>query len=127
MGPAHIPETIFLECMSLATEGVVFSSCNIIYAQTDGVSMGSPLGSILANIFVGFHDGLLFEKYHKPYVYSCYVDNTISIFDSVNNVTTFLAQLNSLQQSLQFNMDLESNCTLPFLDDLVGFCHQYFL
>lgn len=60
LGLDSILETLFLECMCLTTKGVEFSFNNIMYAQTDGVSMGSPLGPILANIFVGFHVGFLF-------------------------------------------------------------------
>lgn len=43
-----------------------------------GVSMGSLLGLVLANIFVDFHECHLFEKYYKPHVYRRYVDDTFS-------------------------------------------------
>ena len=34
---------------------VEISFDNIMYRQFDGVSMGSPIGSVLANIYAGFH------------------------------------------------------------------------
>ena len=40
-----------------------FSFNFYIYKQIDGVAMGSPLGSILANIFVGYFEPMLFYKF----------------------------------------------------------------
>lgn len=57
-----------------------------------GLPMGSPLGLVLANIFVGFYESLFLEKCCKPYVYLRYVDDTFSIFDSINDATDFHAQ-----------------------------------
>lgn len=70
MGPHPIiPANLFLEFRQSAIEELEFSFNNIIYAQIDGVSMGSPQGPVLANIFVGFHESLLFERHCKPHVY----------------------------------------------------------
>ena len=40
------------EMLYLCTKNVHFSLDNNIYIQNDGVAMGSPLGSILASMFV---------------------------------------------------------------------------
>ena len=40
------------ELLYLCTKNVNFSFDNSIYNQSDGVAMGSPLGPILANMFV---------------------------------------------------------------------------
>lgn len=95
--------------------------------------MCSRLGRILTNIFVEFHEGLLFDKCRKVHVYLRYVDDSFSIFDSVNDAAAFFAQLNSFHTSLQFNMVVESDSTLPNLDDLVErsddiliFCNSIF-
>lgn len=66
--PASIPETLFLECMCLATEVVELCFDKNMYTQKDEVSMGSPLGPILANIFIRFYEGLWFKKFCQPYV-----------------------------------------------------------
>ena len=39
----------------IATSETHFIFSNKIYDQTDGVSMGSPLAPILANLFMGYH------------------------------------------------------------------------
>lgn len=49
-----------------ATEGVEFSFNYIMYSHIDGVIMGSPLGSVLTNIFVDFHDDRLFKNVQEP-------------------------------------------------------------
>ena len=40
----------------MATSGVAFSFNNTMYRQTDGIAMSSPLGPVLANIFVGYNE-----------------------------------------------------------------------
>ena len=52
----QISEQVFVELMNTATRQVEFNFNNIMYVQTDGVAMGSPLGPSLANIFVGYHE-----------------------------------------------------------------------
>ena len=40
------------ELILLYTKGVHFTLCGESYVQTDGVAMGSPLGPVLAGIFM---------------------------------------------------------------------------
>ena len=57
-GPSTIalpfPGEVFIELMGIATKSVSISFNEMIYRQIEGVSVGCPLGPILANIFVGF-------------------------------------------------------------------------
>ena len=43
----------------MTTSGVKFSFNNTMYRQTDGIAMGSPLGPVLTNIFVGYTENKL--------------------------------------------------------------------
>ena len=61
--------------------------------------MGSPLGPILANIFVGFHERQLFEKFPKPFIYLRYVDDTF-VVSSSSETLKFFHKLNDLHPSL---------------------------
>ena len=90
-----------------------------MYRQVDGILMGSPLGPILANIFVGFYEKLLFARFPKPYIHLRYVDNTFACFSSCNEALSFFHWLNDLYPSLTFTMDEEKHNQLPFLDVLV--------
>ena len=51
-----IPRDVFVELIKSATFSVEFSFNNTLYKQTDGVAMRSPLGPVLANIFVIYYE-----------------------------------------------------------------------
>ena len=96
--------------------GVEFSFNDIMYKQTDGVAMGSPLGPALANIFVGSYEEKLFSQKSKPSTYFRYVDNTFAMFCNEEELDNFFKQLNCLHSSLKFTFEKEKNNCLPFLD-----------
>ena len=81
--------------------------------------MGSPLGPALANIFVGYYESKLFQTTSKPEMYYRYMDDTFVVFSNEDECDLFLDSLNSLQPSLRFTFEKESNLALPFLDVLV--------
>ena len=81
--------------------------------------MGSSLAPILANIFVGFHEIRLFDRFPKPFIYLRYVDDTFRSFTSRSDALVFFDTLNQLHSSLSFTMEEENNGQLPFLDVLV--------
>ena len=57
--PPTLREKEFVDLMHEMTSGVKFSFENFMYQQCDGVAMGSPLGPVLADIFVGYHESLI--------------------------------------------------------------------
>ena len=121
------PEDVFVELMETATKSASFSFIEVMYRQIDGISMGSLLGPILANIFVGFHERLLFEKFPKPFIYLRYVDNTFVCFSSRSEALKFFHKLIDLHPSLSFTMEEENSNKLPFLDVLVERSESVFL
>ena len=70
------PGGAFIELMGIATKSVSFSFNETMFRQIEGVSMGSPLGAILGNIFVEFHERRLFDRFPKPFIYLRYVHDT---------------------------------------------------
>ena len=66
--------------MELAFKSVSFGFIDNMYRQVDGISMGFLLGPILANIFVGFYEKLLFDRFPKPYIYLRYVEDNFACF-----------------------------------------------
>ena len=65
-----------------------------IFDQTDGVSMGSPLGPILANIFMCNLEEKVLNTFNgsKPLVYRRFVDDSFLVFESLktkNNLVIF--------------------------------------
>ena len=113
------PKAFFNELMDIATRSVSFSFNETMFRQIEGVCVGSPLGPILANIFVGFHERRLFDKFPKPFTYLRYVDDTFVSFKSRSAGLKFFDTLNRLHSSLSFTTEEESNGQLPFIDVLV--------
>ena len=52
--------------------------------------MGSPLGPILANIFVGYYENSLLSLNNSTqFAYNRYIDDVFAIFPSENNANNF--------------------------------------
>ena len=79
--------------------------------------MGSPLGPVLANIFMcHFEESWLTNNQLRPSIWFRYVDDTFSLFDSKDTASRFLDFLNSRHPNIKFTMELEENREIPFLD-----------
>ena len=99
----------------------IFSFNNNLYLQLDGVSMGSSLGPVLANIIMTE----LEERIIKPFInngiikfYCRYVDDTLVLvkpkdIDMIHNA------LNSFHSNLQFTIDTFEDTDTHFLDLLI--------
>ena len=81
-----IPKVVCLSLLKMAVKNVEFSFNSHIYKHIDGVAMGSPLGLILANIFVGLLRSILFSKFQKPIHYIRYVDDIFVSYDDDYNI-----------------------------------------
>ena len=83
------------------------------YDQIDGVAMGSPLGPVLANIFMcHFEEKWVLNNNARPSVWFRYVDETFT-------ATQFLHYLNNCHANIKFTVEFEENSTIPFLDILI--------
>ena len=89
-----------------------------IYDQIDGVSMGSPLGPILANIFMCYLETTAMSTYLGilPILYRRYVDDCFLNFGSKAQSDVFFQFLNKQHKNIQFTKDDELDNSLPFLD-----------
>ena len=110
-----IPEAVLKKLLLKATTEIEFSFDNVMYRQIDGVAMGSPLGPVLANIFVGYCETLI-PSHQWPRFYNRFVDDTLAIFTKQMESESFLALLNSLHPSLRFTVEGENNNQIPFMD-----------
>ena len=72
-----LSEMLFRNLMLMVTSGVEFSFDDIMYRQVDGVAVGSPLGPLLAIIFVGYCESLPEHEY-TPF-YDRFVDDSFYI------------------------------------------------
>ena len=54
--------TLSKEIVFLATQESYFMFNNILYKQKNSVTMGSPLGLTMGNVFISFHELKWFEQ-----------------------------------------------------------------
>ncbi|CAF1492766.1 unnamed protein product [Adineta steineri] len=107
----------------LATQNSHFLFDGKLYDQIDGVSMGSPLAPLLAEIFL--------QNFEKKYLSSLetmgifywkrFVDDTFVLIDSTSSVKDICNTLSQFHKSIKFTCEEEDRYTnkLPFLDVLV--------
>ncbi|XP_068756963.1 uncharacterized protein [Montipora capricornis] len=104
--------TQFLE---VATTNQLFQFDGQLYEQTDGVAMGSPLGPLMANVFMCHLEDKLARDGMVPSLYKRYIDDTLARMPNTDAAADFLATLNGLHPSLKFTMELPSENTIPFI------------
>ena len=78
-----------------------------LYEQREGVATGSPLGPLLANVFMCHLEEELSDNGLIPSFYKRYVDDTLEIMPGVDAAENFLDVLNGLHQfnSFYWNVD----------------------
>lgn len=114
----EIDETIRLLRLTLNQNYFIFN--NVVYTQSDGLGMGSPLSGLLADIFVNNLENKLFsdeEIHDKITFWNRFVDDTLVIINSANTtMDDMLNIVNTLHPKLNFTAELEVNNALNFLD-----------
>ena len=112
----------FTKLLNLAVKDSPFLFNNKLYLQTDGMSMGNPLGPTFANCFLGFHEKNWLDDCpisFKPLVYKRYVDDCFLLFRKPHHIPKFLSYLNNKHNNINFTVEHEVDRKLPFLDVLL--------
>ena len=80
--------------------------------------MGSPLATVLANIFMGFHESKWRNEYNpnKPKFYLRYVDGILAAFDNEQDSLNGLNFLNNRHPNIKFTTEKQINHSIAFLD-----------
>ena len=77
--------------------------------------MGSPLGPLMANVFMCSIEETLEREGKMSAYYRRYVDDTLTIVPNIASANKFLETLNHCHPSVKFTMEIENNGMLPFL------------
>ena len=102
--------------LETCTKEMHFSFKGDIYRQIDGVAMGSPLGPVIANIFmVQLEKTLVPQLEGMVDLWYRYVDDTFT-FIRKDCVEAVLEQLNGFHPSIQFTFEKEAENRISFLD-----------
>ena len=110
----------FKKLLVNATKETHFIFNGVVYDQIDGVSMGSPLAPVLANMFMCYLEHQMFTNYvgTLPLLYRRYVDDSFLIFDNEKSVLPFFNYFNNLHKNIKFTKESQSEeiNEFPFLD-----------
>ena len=99
----------------LRAKNVHFTFNKDICEKIDGVTMGSPLGPVLAGIImVELENTMVARLSNHLYFWRRYVDDTFT-FVKEDSVTFILEKFNSYYQNLQFTYELENVGKFSFL------------
>ena len=101
------------------TQNTTFQFNNKCYQQLDSVAMGSPFGSLMADVIMNHvvDKALnLFPPSHCPKFFCRYVDDCFATFPNPTSIDIFLTNLNNSHNQLQFTKELEIHNSLTFLN-----------
>lgn len=81
--PLDIPENVLRQLLQARTKEVPFySPRGRLCQQIDGVAMGSRLGVLFANFYMGTIEERVSERTNRPKTYSRYIDDCFLSFDN---------------------------------------------
>ena len=114
-----IPPTELLEIVEFLLTKTWFKFNGKFLTQKDGVAMGGPASSVVAEIYMQEHDKKSLSTFPSPpKCYERFVDDTFTIIKR-SVLHPFFDHMNSLHPKIQFTIEEENDGSLPFLDTLL--------
>lgn len=105
----------YMQIITVCTEQRFFQFNNKFYIQKDGLTMGNPLSSILSELFMSDLEMNVKESSSLFKHWSRKVDDIFAVIDR-DKVDECLQLLNSIEDTVNFTVEIEKEGTLPFLD-----------
>ena len=116
----NIPEEALKSLLEICTKRAPFiTHKGQMFTQVDGVAMGSPLGVLFANFYMGIVEERVFSSTPLPIRYCRYIDDTFVVVQREEEIENLI---NSFQREsvLRFTSERSVNGKLPFLDVLIS-------
>ena len=115
-----IPKDQFLQLIGLCVNNNYFQYENSFYKQKFGISMGSPLSPVLANLFMEFFESELLPTLPvQPPLWVRYVDDILIFWPDELDFQEFFHGVNNLVPSIKFTVEWEEGGKISFLDTMV--------
>ena len=117
--PPIIPKSIMAQLLRVCTTETPFRHVTgKFFLQVDGVSMGSPLGPLFANFYMGEIETKILnelDEEEKPLLYCRYVDDVFVMVKSYASLINLKSKFES-ESVLSFTFEFEKQRHIPFLD-----------
>ena len=102
--------------LTLSTRNVHLTLNKEIYVENDGVTIGFPLGPVLANVFMVKLENTLIPRLHQHIkIWRRCVDDTFAYVKN-ESIDYVLTTLNSFHTNISFTYEEDNNSHLPFLN-----------
>ena len=111
-----ITKTELKNIFDFATSNIHFLFDGSFYDQIDAVTMGSSLGPVLANLFMGYHEANWLQVFKdcEIILYRRYVDDIINLFNSESDADKFYEFLNKQHPNIKFIFEKQQNNQISF-------------
>ena len=117
-----IPVDDIVDLLDFCLSTTNFKYNNTYYQQIFGTAMGSPVSAVMANLVMeDLEKRALSTSIAQPCFWKRYVDDVCAAINS-SLVQTLQHHLNSIEPSIQFTVERETNRKISFLD--VTVCRQ---
>ena len=108
-----------MELLEFCLSATFLGFRGMVYRQTFGTAMGSPVSVTVANLVMeDVEQRALATTDVHPRFWKRYVDDTCTVLPA-DDVQRFLDHLNGVEPSIRFTVEVESDGKLPFLNVLL--------
>ena len=94
----------------------VFQFNGQLFEQIDGVSMGSPIAPLLADVCMNWVLGQIPNNITQPSILIRYVDDLFCTFSDCNQLDNYFQSISNIHPNITFYKELETNNHLAYLD-----------
>jgi hypothetical protein len=112
----EIPHETLSKLLKLCLNKSFFSFNNNFCKQKEGLAMGSPISSILANLFMEFFEKSYIGTNPDIITWFRYIDDVFVITNNNVNPDDLLTYLNRQMHTIKFTKEIEENNKPNFLD-----------
>ena len=115
LAPPVVPERVMTAMLRLCTSKAPFRSPRgALFYQTDGVAMGSPLGVLFAQAYMGWVENKVLA-HNPPQMYCRYIDDIITEVRDRNSLQVLKSRLER-ESCLKFTVEESVENKINFLD-----------